>query len=154
MTKKILIASDHGGFHLKKAVCSHLQDKGYTLEDLGCHSESAVDYPDFASLVASRVSAGEVERGVLVCGTGVGMAISANKFSGVRAASIGDIFSARLSREHNDLNVLCLGGRMVAPALACAIVDEFLKNNFGGDRHQRRLDKIIKLEKENFKSCP
>ncbi|MBI4411617.1 MAG: ribose 5-phosphate isomerase B [Deltaproteobacteria bacterium] len=148
---KIVLASDHAGFPLKKEVIGALKEIKASFEDLGCHSENSVDYPDFASQVARKVSAGEAERGILLCGTGVGMAITANKFKGVRAAAIGDLFTAKASREHNDLNVLCLGGRVVKPVVAREIVKTFLQTPFAGGRHEKRVEKIKKIEDKN---CP
>jgi ribose 5-phosphate isomerase B len=120
--------------------------------DLGTISEASVDYPDFGIQVSERVSKGEVERGVLICGSGIGMSVVANKFPRVRAALVHDLFSARLSREHNDANILVLGGRLVGKDLAKEIVRVWLETPFTGGRHQKRLDKITALEKEKFKS--
>ncbi len=147
---KICIASDHGGYALKQAIIAHLKSEGIVLEDLGCKSETSVDYPDYAALVAKEVSDGMANMGILVCGTGIGMAITANKFKGVRAAAISDLYSAKMSREHNDLNVLCLGGRVIDPGLAIEIVKIFLNTPFAGDRHLARIQKIKKLEE----NCP
>jgi ribose 5-phosphate isomerase B len=147
--KKIAIASDHGGFFLKKEIVKFLTEKQVAFDDLGSNSEDSVDYPDFAKKVAERVSKGGADRGILICGTGVGMAMTANKFRGVRAASVCDLYSARMSREHNDANVLCLGGRVVGPHVAREIVDIFLKTPFAGGRHEKRVEKIKKIEEES-----
>ena len=143
---RIAIGSDHAGYHLKETIKSHLRESGFALDDVGTDSDASVDYPDFAAAVARRVASGESDRGILVCGTGIGMAMAANKVEGVRAASVGDLESARLSREHNDANVLTLGGRITPPDLAMAIVRLFLETPFAGGRHQRRVDKIMALE--------
>lgn len=144
---KILVASDHGGYSLKSILLNHLQsNQDWQFVDMGCHSESSVDYPDFAALVAREVSQGKATRGILICGTGIGMAITANKFKGVRASVVGDVYSARMTREHNDLNVLCLGARVIGPGVAVEIVDSFLTTPFAGGRHSARVDKIKAIE--------
>lgn len=149
---KILIAADHGGLDLKKNIVENLsKNKNITFEDVGCFSTDSVDYPDFAEKVALAVSNGEVDRGILVCGTGIGMAITANKFKGVRASIVNDLFSAQMTREHNDLNVLCLGGRVLDSKLAIEIVGLFLTTPFADGRHSKRLDKIRDIENRNFK---
>ncbi len=149
---KIVLASDHGGFSLKQEVLRYLSGAAnVTVEDLGAFSDDSVDYPDYAGLVAEKVSSKEADRGILLCGTGVGMAITANKFKGVRAAAITDLFSAQMAREHNDINVLCLGGRVVASPLAKEIVALFLKTAFAGGRHEKRVEKIKKFEDKNCK---
>jgi ribose 5-phosphate isomerase B len=149
---KIAIASDHGGFELKEVLKAFLASLSVEVTDLGTISEASVDYPDFGIQVSERVSKGEVERGVLICGSGIGMSVVANKFPRVRAALVHDLFSARLSREHNDANILVLGGRLVGKDLAKEIVRVWLETPFTGGRHQKRLDKITALEKEKFKS--
>ncbi|MBI3073251.1 MAG: ribose 5-phosphate isomerase B [Deltaproteobacteria bacterium] len=143
---RVVVASDHAGFALKAAIVAALQAKGEAVEDLGCDSEASVDYPVFAARVAERVARGEAERGVLVCGSGIGMSIAANRFRGVRAALCGDGKAAELSRRHNDANVLCLGGRVTAPAVAESIVGVFLATPFEGGRHERRLKLIDDIE--------
>ena len=149
---KIALASDHGGFSLKQEILSYLkEDAKVTVEDLGAHSADSVDYPDYAGLVAKKVSLGEADRGILLCGTGVGMAITANKFKGVRAAALSDLVSAQMAREHNDLNVLCLGERVIDAKLAKELVKIFLKTPFAGGRHEKRVEKIKKLEERNCK---
>ena len=144
--KKILIASDHAGFELKSKLTADLTDWNYVVEDLGVDAPESVDYPDFALKLANRIGQGEQALGVLVCGTGIGMAIAANKVPGVRAATVGDEYSARMARSHNDLNVLCLGGRVVGPDRATAILRAWLDSTYEGGRHQRRLDKITAVE--------
>jgi ribose 5-phosphate isomerase B len=147
----IAIGSDHGGYELKEAIKKHLDEKGIEYKDFGTFSEESVDYPDFALKVAEAVASGEFERGILLCGTGVGISIAANKVPGVRAANVSDAFSARYSKEHNNANVLCMGGRVVGPGLAAILVDEWLNAEFQGGRHQKRLDKITEIEKKYSK---
>jgi ribose 5-phosphate isomerase B len=143
---RIAIGSDHAGFQLKETVKARLVEQGFDLVDVGTTSDASVDYPDYAAAVAHEVASGDSDRGILVCGTGIGMAMAANKVSGVRAAPAGDLESARLSREHNDANVLTLGARITPPDLALAIVRLFLDTPFAGGRHQRRVDKISALD--------
>lgn len=144
----IAIGSDHGGYELKKAIKKHLDEKGIEYKDFGTFSEESVDYPDFALKVAEAVASGEFDKGILLCGTGVGISIAANKVPGIRAANVSDAFSARYSKEHNNANVLCMGGRVVGPGLAAILVDEWLNAEFQGGRHQKRLDKITEIEKK------
>lgn len=139
---RIAIGADHAGFNLKDHLHAWLTAAGHEVQDFGTHSEASVDYPDYAALVARAVASGEAESGILVCGTGIGMAIGANRVRGVRAAACIDLYSARLSRQHNDANVLALGSRIVAPPLAEAIVDLFLTTSFEGGRHTRRTAKL------------
>ena len=141
MSEKVYIAADHAGYSLKQKII----EKFPTLVDLGPSDESRVDYPDFAEKVAKSVAQSK-SKGILVCGSGIGMAISANKVAGVRAASAWDVTSARLSREHNDANVLCLGARLTGVEVALEIVATFLKTPFEGGRHQQRVDKMTALE--------
>jgi len=148
---RIGIACDHGGFGLKEEVKALLKTMGIDPVDFGSFDETSVDYPDFGIQVAEKVSHGELERGILICGTGIGMAIVANKFRGVRAALANELYSTRCSREHNDANILVLGGRVVGPGLANEIVKVWLETPFSRGRHQKRLDKITALEKKNFK---
>jgi ribose 5-phosphate isomerase B len=143
---KIAIASDHAGFELKSAVAKALEDAGHELVDYGTDSDASVDYPDFAEPAARAVAAGEAERGVLVCGSGVGVAIVANKVDGVRAVHAHDVAEAEMSRRHNDANVVTLGERTEAPAAAIEIVNHFLSTDFEGGRHQRRVEKIDGVE--------
>lgn len=145
---KIAAGADHAGYVLKDRLARMLREDGHTVEDVGTFSEASVDYPDFAAAVAAKVAAGEVERGVLVCGSGIGVAIAANKVDGIRAACCNDLFSAKLSRAHNDANVVTLGERVVGSALAEEIVRTFLATPWkDGDRHRRRIEKIHRLEK-------
>lgn len=137
---KISIGCDHGGFDLKKEIVSLLKELGHDVNDAGCHSHGSVDYPDFARTVCSEVLEGRVERGILICGTGIGMSMAANRFHGIRAALCSDIFTARMSREHNDANVLCLGARVTGPGLALEMVKEWLVVPFAGSRHLRRIE--------------
>ena len=139
---RISIGSDHAGFTLKQVVAAHLVAAGHEVDDHGVHEPTSVDYPDQADLVSAAVSAGTSELGVLVCGTGIGMSMAANKVPGVRAAVVSDTFSARATREHNDANVLCLGERVVGPGLACDLVDAWLGASFEGGRHLRRVRKF------------
>lgn len=143
---RIAVGADHAGFHLKEAVKRYLHEQGYPVQDVGTDSEASVDYPDFARLVAEKVAHGEADLGLLACGTGIGMAMTANKVPGIRAAVAHDAFTARLARQHNNANVLALGGRVLDEPTALAIVREFLNAQFEGGRHQRRLDKIAALE--------
>ncbi len=148
---QIGLACDHGGFELKEELKAFLKSKGYEPLDLGTFSEDSVDYPDFGVLVAEKVSKGDLRKGILICGTGIGMSIVANKFRGVRAALVNDLYSARFSREHTDANILVIGGRIVGRELAKEIVQVWLEASFAGGRHQKRLDKIGAIEKKNFK---
>lgn len=144
---RIAIASDHGGYHLKAELVALLTKLGHLCDDLGTHSADAVDYPDYARSVAQGVAEGAYDRGILVCGTGQGMAITANKVKGVRAAVCQDTYSARMSREHNDANILCLGGRVLGGGLAADVVRAWLEAGFSDEqRHRRRLGKISALE--------
>ena len=145
---KIAIASDHAGFRLKEILKPALQGLDIELDDLGCFDESSVDYPDYAAKVAGGVAQGQYERGILICGTGLGMAISANKILGVRAVTVSDEFSARMSRAHNNANVLALGERVVGPGLAADIIKAWVETEFEGGRHQRRVDKMTALESQ------
>lgn len=145
---KVVLGSDHGGYHLKEEIKSVLKDLEVNIEDVGCDCTDSVDYPDYALPVAQKVAAGEADRGILICGTGLGMSISANKVKGVRCAVVTDTYSARMSREHNNANVLALGERVVGPGLAADIVKVWLEAEFGGGRHARRVNKISDIEKE------
>ena len=147
---KVAMASDHGGFALKEEIKQRLS--GMTdidLVDFGTDSESSVDYPDYAKEVAKRVANGEFDRGILICGTGLGMAIAANKVRGIRAVTVHDPYSARMTRLHNDTNILTMGGRVIGPDLAEEIARVWLGTPFDGGRHSRRLDKIKAME-ESF----
>jgi len=137
---KIAIGSDHGGVELKRLVVELLKELGHEVADQGCEAGQAVDYPDYAGLVCDLVKQGQCDRGILVCGTGIGMSMAANRRPGIRAALCHESFSARMSREHNDANVLCLGGRVLGPNLALDIVRTWISTDFTGGRHQARLD--------------
>ncbi|HZK35049.1 MAG TPA: ribose 5-phosphate isomerase B [Bacillota bacterium] len=144
---KIAIGSDHGGYALKELVRAYLVEKGYDVEDFGAYDTESVDYPDYAVKAATAVSNGKCDKGIVICSTGIGISIAANKVKGVRAALCTDIMSARLTREHNDTNVLALGAFIVAEKMAYAIVDTWLGTDFSNeDRHQRRIDKITEIE--------
>jgi ribose 5-phosphate isomerase B len=143
---RIAIGADHAGVALKEHVKQVLTQRGIAFDDLGTLSTESVDYPDFAAAVGRKVASGEYDRGILTCGSGIGMAIAANKIPGIRAASISDEEGARLSREHNDINVLSLGERTGNPDTARRIVEIFLDTPFAGGRHQRRVDKINQLD--------
>ncbi len=143
---RIAIGADHAGFHIKETIKKFLDAAGYPVDDVGTWSEESVDYPDYARQVAERVAAGKDNLGILACGTGIGMAITANKVEGIRAAVAHDAMTARLAREHNDANVLTLGGRVLDDAKALEVVRNFLEARFAGGRHQRRIDKISELD--------
>ncbi len=146
---EISIGCDHAGFDLKEKVKRLLEETSHEVSDEGAFSEESVDYPDFAARVARAVSEGTVEKGILICGTGIGMSIVANKFEGVRAALCHNLETAQMSRLHNDSNVLALGSRVLEPEVALNIVREWLQTDFDGGRHQRRLDKIKGLENKD-----
>ncbi len=148
---QIGLACDHGGFELKEELKAFLRSIHVEPIDMGTFTEDSVDYPDFGILVAEKVSNGELERGILICGTGIGMSIIANKFPRVRAALVNDLYSSRCSREHNDSNILVMGGRILGRDLAKEIVKVWLETPFAGERHKKRLEKIETLEKKNFK---
>jgi len=148
---QIGLACDHGGFELKEELKLFLKMLGVEPIDMGTFNEDSVDYPDFGVLVAEKVSRGELEKGILICGTGIGMSMVANKFPRIRAALVNDLYSARCSREHNDANILIIGGRIVGKELAKEIVKVWLETPFAGGRHKKRLEKIEALEKEKFK---
>ncbi len=144
---KIALASDHAGKKLRAMLRDHLAQRGHELVDLGTDQEGSVDYPDFAVEVAKRVAAGEAERGILVCGTGLGMAIAANKVAGIRAVAPYDENTTRLSREHNDANVACFGERVQDPELVLRLADLWLETGYDGGRHERRIEKIRSLDR-------
>lgn len=148
---RIAIGSDHGGYSLKELIKEDLQKKGFDIKDFGTDSEASCDYPEFAQEVGEAVASGEYQRGILICGTGIGISIAANKIPGIRCALVGDCFSAKATRQHNDTNVLALGGRVVGPGLALEIVDIWLNTEYEGGRHQRRIDKIKDIEKKYCK---
>lgn len=139
---RFIIGSDHGGLGLKLELRRVLDEREVEYQDIGCHDTTSVDYPDYAHQVAAAVAEGVYPRGLLVCGTGQGMAMAANRHRGVRAALCTDVFTARMARAHNDANVLCLGGRVVGPGLAAAILEAFLETEFDGGRHQGRVQAI------------
>jgi len=143
---KIALGSDHAGFELKEDLRSYLAEMKVDALDLGTYSEDSVDYPDVAVKVAEKVARGEVERGLLICGTGIGMSIVANRFAGVRAALCHDLYTARISREHNNANILALGGRVTGKGLAREMLKVFLETEFQGGRHERRVKKIAALK--------
>lgn len=146
---KMIIGCDHGGFELKNEIIAHLEKKGIQVTDVGTYSTDSCNYPDYARAVCQRIQSGEFELGILVCGTGIGISMAANKHNGIRAACCSDTFSARMTRMHNDANVLCMGGRVVGPGLACDMVDLFIETKFEGGRHQARVDLITEIEKDN-----
>lgn len=143
----IAIGSDHGGLNLKEILKAYLEERGFDVKDFGTYDASSCDYPDIAETVCTAVVGGECEKGILVCGTGIGMSIAANKVHGIRAAHVTDTYSARMAREHNNANVICLGERITGCDLAVEIVKAYIDAEFLGDRHMRRVDKIMALEK-------
>ena len=148
---KIGLGSDHGGYQLKEKIKKHLEEKGIECIDYGTNSEDSVDYPQFGKKVGEAVVSGECDKGIVCCGTGIGISIAANKVKGVRCALCGDTFSAKMTREHNDSNVLALGQRVTGEGLALEIVDTWIKTDFEGGRHQTRIEKISDIEKEYMK---
>ena len=149
--KKIAIASDHGGFELKETVIAHLLNDGWEIDDLGPSNESSVDYPDYGIKLAEIITNKKVERGIIICGTGVGMSIVVNRFPAIRGTLCSDIYTAKMCRKHNNSNILIMGGRVIGKGLASEIVDTWLNTTFEGGRHQRRLDKINEID-TNLKS--
>lgn len=143
---KVAIGSDHGGLDLKEAVISVLKELDIEHEDMGTHDRNSCDYPDFAQKVAEAVSGGRADQGVLICGTGIGMSIAANKVAGIRAALCNEIFSAKMARAHNNANVLCLGARVVGPGVAQEIVRAYFTTEHEAGRHALRVEKIMRLE--------
>ena len=144
--KKIAIASDHGGFYLKKSVIAHLENDSWEIDDLGTSNEDSVDYPDYGVKLAESIISKNVERGIVICGTGVGMSIVVNRFPGIRGTLCSDVYIAKMCREHNDSNILIMGGRVIGEGVAFEIVDTWLSTAFEGGRHQRRLDKINEID--------
>ena len=144
--KKIALASDHGGFDLKESVIAHLLNTGWEVDDLGPHSGDSVDYPDYGIKLAEAVAEKKVDRGIVICGTGIGMSIVVNRYPGIRGTLCSDVFTAKLCREHNDSNILIMGGRVIGKGLAAEIVNTWLNTPFEGGRHQRRLDKINQID--------
>lgn len=149
---KIALGADHAGFPLKEKIKEFLLSKGYEVIDMGTHSTESVHYPDFAKKVALAVQRGEADRGILVCGTGIGMSITANKFKGIRAALCTNEYMARMSRRHNDANVLCLGERVLGVELALSIVEAWLEEEFEGGRHEVRVKLILDMENESLRT--
>jgi ribose 5-phosphate isomerase B len=145
---RIAVGADHAGFPLKEPVVNWLVERGYDVQDVGTFDQTSVDYPDYALKVAQSVAGGEAEYGLLFCGTGLGMAITANKVRGIRAVTCHEVSSARLARLHNDANVLTMGGRLVAPSLALEVIETFLGTAFEGGRHLQRLEKITEAEQQ------
>jgi len=144
---KIAIGSDHGGYGLKQNIIKYLEDSGYEYNDFGTYSEDSVDYPDFGKKVSESVAKGEYDKGIVICGTGIGISIACNKVRGIRCALCSDIYSAKKAAEHNNANIIALGGRVVGPDLAQAIVEAFLSSEFEAGRHERRVNKIMDIEK-------
>ena len=142
----IAIGCDHGGLNVKNALCEHLKSRGFEVCDFGTFDTASIDYPDIAKKVCAAVQNGEAEKGILVCGTGIGMSIAANKHKGIRAAVCSEHFSTRYTRLHNDSNVLCLGERVIGAGLACELADLFIDTAFEGGRHKTRIDKITEIE--------
>lgn len=146
---KVAIASDHGGINIRKDIISLMEELEIEYEDLGCECSTSVDYPDYALPVAKKVAEGEVQRGILICGTGIGMSIAANKVKGIRCALVHDMYSAKVTREHNDSNILAMGERVIGPGLARDIAKIWLTTSFESGRHANRVDKITKYEAMN-----
>ena len=146
MSNKIVIGCDHGGLEHKNAIAEHLKSRGFEVVDCGIYENKSVDYPDIAVKVCEQITSGNCERGILVCGTGIGMSMAANKCRGIRAALCSDTYSAKFTRLHNDSNVLCMGARVLGTGLALEIVDMFSNTDFEGGRHQLRVDMITALE--------
>ncbi len=147
MINRIVIGSDHAGYELKLKVIEHLENQGISVTDVGTDSTESCDYPVFADALCKRIQLGDFERGILVCGTGIGMSIAANKHSGIRAACCSDTYSARLTREHNDANVLCFGARVIGEGLACDLADIFVSTEYMGGKHARRVQMLDELMK-------
>lgn len=145
---RIVIGSDHAGFSVKETIRKYLQAAGYSVDDQGTSSEESVDYPDYGKAVGERVASKQADLGIAVCGSGIGISIAANKVPGIRAALAHDVMTSRLAREHNDANVLALGGRVVSPESAVEMVQTFLTTAYLGGRHQRRVDKITQIERD------
>lgn len=145
---KVAIGSDHGGLKIKEEIKVLMEELGVEFEDVGCTCQESVDYPDYALPVANKVAKGEVDRGILICGTGIGMSIAANKVKGIRCALVHDLFSAKATREHNDSNVLAMGERVIGPGLAREIAKVWLETQFEGGRHLKRVEKITMIEND------
>ena len=147
--EKIALGCDHTALEMKAAVKSHLEEKGYVVLDVGTYTTESCDYPDFAEAVANEVASGRYKKGIIICGTGVGVGIAANKVRGIRCATCNDLFTAEMTRRHNDANMLAFGARVVGIEVGLRIVDNFLGTAFDGGRHVRRVDKIMAIEKKN-----
>ena len=145
---KIAISSDHGGNNLRKEIMALLDELGFSYEDFGPQDDSSVDYPDYAKPVSEGVASGNFDKGILICGTGIGMSIAANKVKGIRCALVHDVFSAKATRCHNDSNIIAIGERVIGPGLAREIVATWLQTDFEGGRHERRIEKITALEEQ------
>ena len=143
---KVVVGSDHGGFELKEVLKKHLEGKGFDVVDVGAYDTNSVDYPDIAVKACEKVTSGECNFGVLVCGTGIGISIAANKVSGIRCALVGNEYSAEMTKRHNNANMLAFGGRVTGPDLAKNILDAYINAEFEGGRHQKRVDKISAIE--------
>ncbi|UTR12214.1 ribose 5-phosphate isomerase B [Evansella sp. LMS18] len=146
---KVVIGADHGGYILKEEITSLLEEMGIEYEDMGCNCEDSVDYPDYGLPVAEKVARGEADRGIVICGTGIGMSITANKVKGIRCALVHDMFTAKATREHNDTNVLAMGARVIGPGLAREIAKIWLSTEFEGGRHAKRIGKIAEYEQKD-----
>jgi ribose 5-phosphate isomerase B len=147
---KVAIASDHGGIMIRKEIISLMEELNIEYVDFGCGCSTSVDYPDYAIPVAEKVASGEVDRGILICGTGIGMSIAANKVMGIRCALVHDVFSAKATREHNDTNILAMGERVIGPGLAREISKLWLTTPFEGGRHEKRINKIKLFEEKDL----
>lgn len=145
---KIAIGCDHGGLEHKDAIVAHLKERGFEVKDSGIYENHSVDYPDIAVKICADITSGECERGILVCGTGIGMSLAANKVKGIRAAAVSEHFSAKYTRLHNDSNVLCLGGRVIGIGTALELVDLFVDTEFEGGRHENRVNKVMAIEND------
>ncbi|WP_240376169.1 ribose 5-phosphate isomerase B [Bacillus piscicola] len=145
---KLAIGSDHAGLRLKEEILQVLNEMDLEIDDVGCHCDDSVDYPDYAIPVANKVASGEADKGILICGTGIGMSISANKIKGIRCALVHDVFSAKATRAHNDSNILAMGERIVGPGLAAEIVKAWLGTEYEGGRHARRVEKMMAIEEQ------
>lgn len=145
---KIAISSDHGGNNLRKEIMALLDELGFSYEDFGPQDDNSVDYPDYAKPVSEGVASGNFDKGILICGTGIGMSIAANKVKGIRCALVHDVFSAKATRCHNDSNIIAMGERVIGPGLAREIVATWLQTDFEGGRHERRIEKITALEEQ------
>lgn len=150
---KIGLGADHGGYKLKQSIKEHLEKRGFETVDFGTNSADSVDYPDYGRAVAEAVIEGKIDKGIIVCGTGIGISLAANKVKGIRCANVSDTFSAKMSRAHNDCQMLALGERVLGAGLALEIVDAFLDSEFEGDRHKKRVDKISDIENSGGSKC-